>query len=54
MYPEETSFTYGFKAEDYSSALIDWVEHVPSDNTFLLTPSQAEFDLFCGTTIDTY
>ena len=57
MYQDEIDsmgFTYAFTNQAYSNDLVSWVEYVPSENHFLLSPTQAEFDLFCGTTIDTY
>ena len=47
-------FTYALENQDYPNDLVSWAVYVPSENHFLLSPTQAEFDLFSGTTIDTY
>ena len=54
MYDDEFSLSYSFKAEAYSSEPVSWITYSSSDHTFVVTPTQAAFDLYTGTTPETY
>ena len=54
MYADELTFTYTFMNQQYSNDPISWIRYDSDNNKFVATVTQAEIDLFTGTSMETY